>query len=147
MYFNDNLSVENALQVAKALPSLSELYLELKNDFSIDEVIIHFVNTIKQLKKIHFILEDQSEFDNLCVRLSGEWNASDIRNLGRKKNLQIISKHSIIRMHFNVLLLLSLLFSCCLVRSSTNNSYNMHTHSGIYLLFFACLYSLLLNMY
>lgn len=77
------MSTENALQVAKALPLLSELHLELKNKFSVDEAI-HFVNTLKQLKTFHFELEDQFEFDNFCVKLGNEWNVSiEVKYFGK----------------------------------------------------------------
>lgn len=73
--FDDDPNRENLVQVAKALPLLSELHLELIHKFS-DGEIIPFVDELKQVKKIRFQLDDQTEIDDLLAKLDCKWKVS-----------------------------------------------------------------------
>lgn len=72
-YRSIRLSKKNALQVAKALPLLSELYLFLGEKFSVDE-IIRFVNDLEQLNNIYFITNE--EVYDLRSKLGSKWKLS-----------------------------------------------------------------------
>lgn len=65
-------TVENMMEIAKALPSLSNLYVHHQTGLSFDE-IIRFMAELKQLKDFAFTKNDTFEVSHLEKRLGNEW--------------------------------------------------------------------------
>lgn len=85
--YNDYLTVENIMEVSKALPSLSTLRVINRNRLSIDDAI-RLISKLKQLQHFEFIGNDTNEATDLEQRLSNGWRVRSYDKNNRKVYLK-----------------------------------------------------------